>query len=90
MSSLADGDSLTTSENRECAHAASAVSAQDSMDAVIQAYVVHVMEGDHRALVPQYACHLRAGLRHLTYQVMPRTRDAGTVCSPLTWSMCLQ
>ena len=41
------------------------------MDAIIQAYVVHLMEGDRRALVPQYACHLRAGLRHLTYQVTP-------------------
>ncbi len=43
------------------------------MDAVVQAYVVHLMEAGRRALVPQYACHLRAGLRHLTYQVNCRT-----------------
>ena len=46
---------------------------QDVMDAVVQAYVVHLMEAGRRALVPQYACHLRAGLRHLTYQVSCRT-----------------
>jgi hypothetical protein len=58
--------------------------AQDSMDAIVQAYVVHLMEGDRRALVPQYACHLRAGLRHLTYQVIARTTDTGTNVRSLT------
>ncbi len=53
---------------------------QDVMDAVVQAYVVHLMEAGRHALVPQYACHLRAGLRHLTYQV-----SYGTPLQPPRW-----
>ena len=53
------------------------------MDAVVQAYLVHLMEAGRRALVPQYACHLRAGLRHLTYQVGWDNSSVGPALCPV-------
>ncbi len=36
---------------------------------MVQAYIVHAMSSGATALVPQLACHLRAGRRHLTYAI---------------------
>lgn len=41
--------------------------AQEALNEVLQAYVVHAMESGAGWLVPQLACHLRAGRRHLTW-----------------------
>lgn len=40
---------------------------QEALNEVLQAYVVHAMESGAGWLVPQLACHLRAGRRHLTW-----------------------
>ena len=45
---------------------ASARLLQEALNEVLQAYVVHAMESGAGWLVPQLACHLRAGRRHLT------------------------
>ena len=39
---------------------------------MLQAYVVQAMESSAGWLVPQLACHLRAGRRHLTWASPPR------------------
>lgn len=42
---------------------------QEAIGEVVQAYLVHAMSIRAVALVPQLACHLRAGRRHLTYAI---------------------
>lgn len=42
---------------------------QEAIGEVVQAYLVHAMSSGAAALVPQLACHLRAGRRHLSYAI---------------------
>lgn len=42
---------------------------QDVLNKVVQAYVAHLMDSGQDELVPQYCCHLRQGLRHLSYAI---------------------
>ena len=58
-------------------------SAQEALNEVLQAYVVHAMETDATWLVPQLACHQRAGRRHLTCATLTAVThtSAGCLCS---------
>ena len=38
--------------------------AQDSVNALLQLYLVHLIDSGQHALLPLYACHLRADVRH--------------------------
>ncbi|KAL4448847.1 hypothetical protein ABPG77_007564 [Micractinium sp. CCAP 211/92] len=50
---------------------AGAVYAQvhDTLQRVLQMYIFHLIDTGAHGLVPRYACHLRAGLRHTTYHI---------------------
>lgn len=37
--------------------------AQDSVNALLQLYLVHLIDSGQHALLPLYACHLRADVR---------------------------
>ncbi|PSC76457.1 nuclear pore complex NUP107 isoform B [Micractinium conductrix] len=41
----------------------------DTLQRVLQVYCFHLIDTGAHRLVPLYACHLRAGLRHTTYQI---------------------
>ncbi|KAL4422844.1 hypothetical protein ABPG75_009041 [Micractinium tetrahymenae] len=41
----------------------------DTLQRVLQMYIFHLIDTGAHSLVPRYGCHLRAGLRHTTYQI---------------------
>jgi len=50
---------------------------QEALGELVQAYIVHAMSSGATSLVPQLACHLRAGRRHLTYSIFAEQLTAG-------------
>ena len=41
----------------------------DLLQRLLQVYIFHLVDSGAHRLVPLYACHLRAGLRHTSYQI---------------------
>ncbi len=40
---------------------------QDSVNQLLQQYVMHLMQTEQHELVPKYACHMRQDVRRITY-----------------------
>jgi hypothetical protein len=49
----------------------------DRLQRLVQLYAVHLIDSGRHALVPPYACHLRAGLRRATYLILLEQLVAG-------------
>lgn len=54
----------------DAAPAAAYTQLHDLLQRLVQVYAVHLIDSGMHALVPAYACHLRAGLRRSTYLLL--------------------
>ena len=65
--------------------------AQDAVNALLQLYLVHLIDSGQHALLPLYACHLRADVRHEVFPMLallPRTLHDCPNRTACCWVAC--